>query len=105
LERAAIMDDQLRRGRKRQGDSILLAIKSAVLEFEYRFARRNPDPEDVREFVSKLKSTYHHGAKWIAPIYVETLTALDARLNSMAASKQRDDELRAQRKEMGIQKW
>mgnify|MGYP005840926431 CR=1 FL=1 len=94
--------EQLRRGRKRQADSILMALKSTIFEFDYRFSRRNPAPEDVREFVAKLKAAYYHGTKLVAPIYVKAMEQLDREIEFLRSTLEEQERIREERR---IKKW
>jgi len=97
--------EEMRKGRKRSIDSILLGIKAAVLEFDHRFAKRQPTHADVIEFTGKLKAAYFHGSKLVAPIYVKAIEVLDHEILKMRCELEIQESIKKERKEQGVQRW
>ena len=68
-----------KRGRPRSVDSTLMGIKAILMEVETEMKRKTVrcDENYVRWLIHKLRSTFGHGTKPVADIYIGKIKEID----------------------------
>lgn len=74
-------------GAPRKADSVLMAIRALVMEFEheYRYApageRKVLSVLDCQTLIKRIKAAYGHGGKMVAQMYEDHLKQIDSEIH------------------------